>query len=240
MPGQNGAALHRLEGQLAEARAQMAGVIMEDQNLSTDERGEWRRNAQAMLDDWQAFRTAHCDDRLMRFEGRGETAAALECRAALTRVMLGDLSFRYQLDEHALPRASVDTLMAKLPAPAEDDTGGPCGNVDPGACDYCGANKCWEARLAENDGALNTTWKAVLATIAAKPLPAAERAQWTEKLRVAQRAWLAWRDATCALESWETPNRFAHSIYSGQLAPCIDGETVARVRWLRRTYRLRG
>ena len=61
-----------------------------------------------------------------------------------------------------------------------------------------------------------------------------------DKLRVAQRAWLAWRDATCALESWETPNRFAHSIYSGQLAPCIDSETVARIRWLRRTYRLRG
>ncbi|MBV9929369.1 MAG: DUF1311 domain-containing protein [Alphaproteobacteria bacterium] len=98
-------------------------------------------------------------------------------------------------------------------------------------------NHCWEARLRADDARLNAAWRRALARIAAKPgLGAAERAAWTARLRAAQRAWLAWRDADCALERLETPNPAAHSIYALVTGPCLAREAEARAAVLERTY----
>jgi len=100
--------------------------------------------------------------------------------------------------------------------------------------------RCWEARLQADDVRLNALWRAALARIAAEPrLTAAERKDWTLRLRQAQRRWLALRDGTCALEALETPNPAAHSIYSLVTGPCLDSETTARIEALRRAYGLR-
>ena len=70
-------------------------------------------------------------------------------------------------------------------------------------------------------------------------MPPASREAWIEALRSAQRAWAELRDLACPLEAYETPNRFANSIYSGLIGPCLIVETEARIRDLRRIYRLR-
>jgi uncharacterized protein YecT (DUF1311 family) len=99
---------------------------------------------------------------------------------------------------------------------------------------------CWEARLKADDARLNAVWRAALARIAARPgLSAAARKDWAERLRSSQRRWLALRDDTCRLETLEAPNPMAHSVYSLITAPCLDGETSARIEVLRRTYSAR-
>ena len=62
----------------------------------------------------------------------------------------------------------------------------------------------------------------------------------SRRLRRSQRAWLLLRDDNCDLESWESPNRWAHSIYATQWAPCVHAETRARMEWLSATYRVGG
>jgi uncharacterized protein YecT (DUF1311 family) len=79
----------------------------------------------------------------------------------------------------------------------------------------------------------------VLAGINRQPgLDRVKRADWVERLRRSQRAWLLLRDDNCDLESWESPNRWAHSIYATQWAPCVHAETRARMEWLSATYRV--
>jgi uncharacterized protein YecT (DUF1311 family) len=231
-----GAPLDRAQADLAGLRQQVSAAIAADENLDAEERREWAAKLDASVTGWLRFRDAHCDAGLMAFEQR---ASPQVCALGITRTILSDLQFRYQLRDGAMPRADAVMAMAQLPPPSEDDTRGPCGKVDPGECDYCGANRCWEARLAADDRALNAIWRGVLIMIDRARLSPEKRADWAERMRASQRAWLAWRDMTCNVETWETPNRFARSIYSGLLAPCIDGETRARVTYLRRMYRLR-
>ena len=84
---------------------------------------------------------------------------------------------------------------------------------------------------------MNAAWRRVLAGIGRQPgLDRIARADWVERLRRSQRAWLLLRDDNCHLESWETPNRQAHSIYATQWAPCVHAETQARIVSLRARY----
>jgi uncharacterized protein YecT (DUF1311 family) len=77
--------------------------------------------------------------------------------------------------------------------------------------------------LKRQDAALNQVYRAAVA----------RTGKSAEPLRASQRLWLKLRDDDCELEGWETPNRFAHSIYSTQFAPCVYWETAARLSWLR-------
>jgi len=192
----------------------------------------WKARAAEVAALWTAFRDARCDPALLRFEGQERPAA---CSARISLAAAADLGFRYDLGKQAFGRADVET-QATAPQPSAEDAG-PCAPAPPAECDYCGMNHCWEARLKTDDARLNAVWRRALARIAGKPgLSATQPAEWASRLRAAQRAWLRWRDADCALERLETPNPSAHSIYALVTGPCLARETEARTAVLERTY----
>ncbi|GAA0316405.1 hypothetical protein GCM10009087_28540 [Sphingomonas oligophenolica] len=236
-------ALRQAESALAAARQGAAQAIAApDERFESDERKEWRSAFDATMTLWLRFRDARCDKRLIGYEMAGTAAPAFNdasaCTLAITRVIAEDVSFRYALGTAEHPRESATRALVVVPNPASDEEG-PCADVDPGECDYCGANRCWEKRLVLADRDLNRAWARALQAIRERPgLPVDQRIDWIARLRAAQRAWLAWRDAECALEPWETPNRFAHSIYATLIAPCLEGETLARISDLSASYRL--
>lgn len=237
-------ALRQAESTLAAARRTAARVIAApDERFAPEDHKEWANAFDASMRLWLGFRDARCDERLIGYEMAGTAAPAFsdapECALAITRVIADDVSFRYELGDRGHPRESATTMLAEVATPWSGDEG-PCTDVDPGECDYCGANHCWDERLVRTDRELNQVWAQALRAIRGRPgVPADSRADWIARLRAAQRAWLAWRDAECALEPWETPNRFAHSIYATLVAPCLEGETLARITDLSASYRLR-
>ena len=235
-----------LEADAAKAEAALAAVAqqlpaaIDDMNGSFERPAEgvsqWKAAAAEVAGLWARFRDARCDPVLLRFEGaRGDPRAAATCRARISRTAASDLRLRYQLDEKGFGRRDVEAPETGPRRRSEDE--GPCAHAPPAECDYCGINKCWEVRLKGDDGALNVAWRRALARIAAAPgLAAPQRSEWKARLLAGQRLWLRWRDANCALEAMETPNPFAHSIYSLVTGPCLAGETEARTAYLRRTY----
>jgi uncharacterized protein YecT (DUF1311 family) len=227
-----------VERRLAALKAELPGAVEAYATIgierSDEEVAAWKRAAASALGLWTAFRDARCDAGLLRFEGGREDAAT--CRLRIGRTILGDFQVRYHPEQGGVPRKNVESLAAARDRKGPDEEG-PCVNVKPAECDYCAMNHCWEARLKADDAALNAAWRTALARIAAKPgLAAGQRADWAERLRKAQRAWLRWRDEACALERLETPNPNAHSIYALVTAPCVADETQARIAALRRAY----
>lgn len=202
---------------------------------SREDLARWKRRLDGSVTLWSAFRDARCDPRLLGYEA-GPGADPAQCRRRITGVIVEDLRSRFDIPPGGRPRASVEESQAGLQAVGSEE-GGPCADAPPAECDYCGMNHCWEKRLAANDRALNAAWRSALAAVGAKPgLTAAQRSDWTARLRAAQRLWLRWREETCDLAAWETPNPYAHSIYSLVTAPCMEAETRARTAVLRRTY----
>lgn len=229
------------QAHLQQALARARQVIAESENVpSAEDKAEWRARLADVVRHWTTFRDARCDPALIAYEQGSDTAAA---RAAATRCRLGfdtmipaDLRYRYDPDGEARGRPSLEPEVdAERFYPDEPDAL-QCDPPPPAECDYCGVNTCWERKLAEDDVELNALWRRVLASIDERRVSAAARADWVERLRRTQRAWLLLRDDNCDLESWETPNRLAHSIYATQLAPCLHGETQARMAWLRALY----
>jgi uncharacterized protein YecT (DUF1311 family) len=199
---------------------------------SAEEIAAWKSAAAEVARLWAGFRDARCDPALLAYESGGDAAP---CRGRISIAAAADLRLRYGLDNKSFGRANVEIPAAKRePSPEE---AGPCAKAPPAECDYCGMNHCWEARLKTDDAALNAAWRRALARIGAKPgLTAAQRADWTARLRTSQRRWLRWRDEDCALERLETPNPNAHSIYALVTGPCLAQETEARTALLERTY----
>jgi uncharacterized protein YecT (DUF1311 family) len=233
------AAAMRAEAELAAVAKALPGAIDAINEAGMERSGEdvaaWKARAAEVVSLWIAFRDARCDPALLRFEGQAGAVRSGACRARISRAAAADLGFRYDLGKHPLGRGDAETE-ATAPRPSAEDAG-PCAHPPPAECDYCGMNQCWEARLKADDTRLNAAWRRALATIAARPgLPAAGRADWTARLRAAQRAWLRWRDANCDLERLETPNPWAHSIYALVTGPCLARETEARTAVLARTY----
>jgi uncharacterized protein YecT (DUF1311 family) len=243
-PANAAPARDRAERVLAAARHGADQAIAAADTLSPDERAAWASAFDSATALWLAFRDTRCEPRLIGHEIAAGAARpfddAVGCTQAITGVIADDIGYRYELDPAARPRASATRSLPVAAARTGSDDAGPCADVDPGECDYCGANRCWEARLARDDRALNRVWAQALLVIRNRQgLAESARADWVARLRASQRAWLAWRDAECALEPWETPNRFAHSIYSTLVAPCLDIETQARIADLRASYGLR-
>jgi uncharacterized protein YecT (DUF1311 family) len=195
----------------------------------------WKARAAEVASLWATFRDARCDPALLRFEGQAGPVQWAACRARISRVATADFGFRYDLGRRTFGRRDAETEATAAKPSAED--AGPCAHPPPAECDYCGMNQCWEARLKADDARLTAAWRRALARIAARPgLTATQRADWTARLRAAQRAWLRWRDANCELERLETPNPWAHSIYALVTGPCLAQETAARTAVLARTY----
>ena len=97
---------------------------------------------------------------------------------------------------------------------------------------------CYQRHVARLDRELAALHTAVLAAIAARTgITPAARADWSAEAVAVQGLWRRLRDKACALEAYETPNRFANAIYSGIVGPCLVVETEARIRWLRSRYR---
>jgi len=201
----------------------------------SDEIARWKRRLDGFVALWGAYRDARCDARLARYEsGAGANPAA--CRARITRVMLDDMRFRFDLPPRGLPRASIEETRLR-PGPEDREEGGLCAGTPPAECDYCAITRCWQRRLAADEAALNSAWKAALATIGARPgLTAARRSDWAGRLRASQRLWRKWREEACELAAWETPNPAANSTFAFVTGPCRDRETRARTEVLRRAY----
>ena len=230
------------EAELQLVLAEVEHVISESESTPlAEDKAEWRARLNDVLRHWAEFRDARCDVRLIAYEQAvGEDAAgpaAAQCREGFDRTIPADLRYRYSLTDEAPARPSLDPAVDARPYYPEEPDSLDCEPPPPAECDYCGVNVCWERELARDDRTLNATWRRVLAGINRRPgLDRATRADWVERLRRSQRTWLLLRDDTCDLESWESPNRMAHSIYAVQWAPCVHAETRARMEWLSTRY----
>jgi len=236
-----GGLAQRGQSELQQTLARAQRVIAASDNVpSAEDKAEWRARLADVVRNWTAFRDSRCDPALIAYEqGRGAAAArtaAASCRLGFDTMIPADLRYRYDPAGEARVRPSLDPEVdAERFYPDEPDAL-QCDPPPPAECDYCGVNTCWERKLAQDDVELNALWRRVLASIGGRRVSAAARADWIERLRRTQRAWLLLRDDNCDLESWETPNRLAHSIYSTQQAPCLHAETQARMAWLRAQY----
>jgi len=200
------------DAELAALRRQLAAAV--DGSDLTDGRGaeevaRWKRRLDGFVALWAGYRDSRCDARLARYEA----ADAAACRARITRVILEDMRFRFDLPPRGRPRASIEETRLRS-GPEEREEGGLCADAPPAECDYCAITRCWERRLAGDEAALGSAWKAALAKIGARPgLTLAQRSDWAGRLRASQRLWLKWREEACDLAAWETPNPAAHSTF---------------------------
>lgn len=226
------------DAELAAVRAALPAAVQStfpDYEHGPEDLASWKARLERLVDLWALFRDSRCDERLLRFQSDGERPLA--CRRRITRVIVADLRFRFDLGPGGRARASIEATATRPAAAADAGEAGPCAHALAAECDYCGMNRCWDRRLKADDSDLNDAWRAALARIETSPgLSAAQRADWTNRLRASQRAWLGWREEACELEAWETPNPYAHSIYALVTGPCLDSETRARTAVLRRTY----
>jgi uncharacterized protein YecT (DUF1311 family) len=198
-------------------------------------KSRWKRRLDGFVALWGEYRDSRCDARLAGYEA-GPAADPAACRARITRIILEDMRFRFDLPPGGRPRASIEETRLR-PGPEDKGEGVRCADAPPAECDYCAITRCWERRLAADEAALNSAWKAALAKIGSKPgLTPAQRADWTRRLRASQRLWLKWREEACDLAARETPDPAANSTFPFVTGPCRDRETRARTQVLRRTY----
>jgi uncharacterized protein YecT (DUF1311 family) len=229
------------QAELQQTLARADQVIAESESVtSAEDKAEWRVRLADVLRHWTSFRDARCDPALLAYEEGSNRAAsggsAGRCRLGFDAVISADLRHRYDPGDETHGRLSLDPEADARPFYPDEPDAVTCDPPPPAECDYCGVNICWERKLAEDDAELNALWREVLASLEQRVRTGAARRHWRERLRNSQRAWLLLRDDNCDLESWETPNRFAHSIYAIQRAPCLHSETHARMAWLRSRY----
>jgi uncharacterized protein YecT (DUF1311 family) len=241
------AALPEAEAALAVARRDETKAIADwSGNVSPADREQWALEFGRMLDLWTSLRDQLCAPALLGFEnGIGPEPALIAsqaCRLNMSRVIVADLTNRFG---EALPDLGRSSFVAAGRGPnrreliAAEGSQPLCRHPGRGG-DYAPLTECYQRHAARVDRELNGVWGQVLAAIRGRTdLAQADRTAWTEALRTAQRSWVELRDLACNLEAYETPNRFANSIYSGLTGPCLIVETEARTRTLRQVYRLR-
>ena len=239
-------ALEGMTTALAAARGRAVEAIAAwDGNLTAADRQEWATRFGEVLDLWLALRESVCAPRLAGFERQldpaAAEAAALECRLSVGAGILADLAHRFG-GEGALARASF-TERGRGPNRREviaaEGTQPLCRHPGRGG-DHQPLTACFERHAARLDRELAEAVGAAGAAIRTQGrLRLQERSEWAALAAAVQEGWRALRDRACALEAFETPNRFANSIHSGIVGPCLVVETEARIRWLRTRYRLR-
>lgn len=215
-----------------------------DGNLDAGDRAEWATSLGDVLDLWLALRDRLCAPHLIgrerRLAGAAAELAALGCRLSIGAVIVADLDHRFG-GEGGVPRASFtawgrganrrDVIAAEGSQPL-------CRHPGRGG-DYQPLTACYERHVARLDRELAALHSAVLGAIGERTgLAPVERADWSAQAVAEQDLWRRLRDKACALEAYETPNRFANAIYSGIVGPCLVVETEARIRGLRSRYRL--
>ncbi|MBL8569672.1 MAG: DUF1311 domain-containing protein [Phreatobacter sp.] len=214
-------------------------------NIDAGGKAEWGGEFERLLGLWTSFRDGQCAPALVGFErnlGAGEAEhAGAACRAAMTRVIVADLTNRFG---EALPDLGRASFASGARGPNRRELIGAEGRQPlcrhPGrGGDYQPLTECYRRQARRVDHDLNTVWRDALAAIRTRPgLDDVKRAAWAEALRAAQRPWAELRDLACTLEAYETPNRFANSVYSQVTGPCLVVETEARTRDLKRAYGL--
>jgi len=130
---------------------------------------------------------------------------------------------------------AVLSLATPYPAAyADDEPRVDCGDIR----NTYESNVCSERRLAEVDRRLNDVYKRVLDHIARdggdKPY---DPASWTESMKVAQRAWVAFRDADC---KGVVPMEWSGGTgTTAAVLGCMITKTEARTRELEERYDVR-
>lgn len=220
------------------------GVAGWDGNLDARDRTVWATALGEVLDLWIALRDRLCAPHHIGRERRLAAAeaeiAALDCRLAIGAVIVADIDHRFD-GNAGVPRSSFmawgrganrrEVIAAEGSQPL-------CRHPGRGG-DHQPLTVCYERHVARLDRELAALHAAVLAAIAARTgITPAARADWSAEAVDLQDLWRRLRDKACALEAYETPNRFANAIYSGIVGPCLVVETEARIRWLRTRYRL--
>lgn len=241
------AAMDETAKALIAAREQALKAIRAwDGNLDEADRAEWARRFGDVFYLWLAQRDIQCAPELIGHERRVAAAEAdleaMACRVRLGRVIVADLNARFEgeggqarfsFTEAARGRPIRRNLIGaegERPLCRHPGTGG----------DYEPLTRCFDRHGARLDRQLAALESRTLAKIRnAANLTAAERRDWAERAAASQRNWRELRDKACALEAFETPNRFAHSIASQVTGPCLVAETEARIGFLRSTYALR-
>jgi uncharacterized protein YecT (DUF1311 family) len=226
----------------ARARA-MQGVAGWDGNLDAGARTAWAAALGEVLDLWLALRDRLCAPPLIGRERRLAAAeaeiAALDCRLSIGAVIVADIDHRFD-GEGGVPRSSFMTYEQgpnRRDAISEEGSDPLCRHPGHGG-DHQPLTACYQRHVARLDRELAALHTAVLAAIAARTgITPAARADWSAEAVALQVLWRRLRDKACALEAYETPNRFANAIYSGIVGPCLVVETEARIRWLRSRYR---
>lgn len=87
-----------------------------------------------------------------------------------------------------------------------------CANAE----DQSSMNYCAQQSYQEADAALNKTYKALSQTVSKEGLV---------KLKIAQRAWLSYRDAQCAFDTYGTVDGSVHSMI---VSSCLEELTQAQ------------
>jgi uncharacterized protein YecT (DUF1311 family) len=207
-----------LDAELADRAVEaMAAIDDWDGNLQPEDRVAWKKRLAAERAAFGRFAALRCAEEPPAGTG------PLACRHRLGTVALADLGARYDLGFGAY-RASLEQPAASAPA-ADLDAGeeyGPCAGAPPGDCDYCGVNACFEALEIRLSLAVADAFEEALERLAARPAR-------ESSLRAEQAAWSEWVDIACENGGWETPNRWAHSIYATSIGICRVAEAEARV-----------
>lgn len=223
---------------LARLEARIESAIESwDSQPDASARAEWKNEARAVVAAWTGFRDRSCDPGLIAFEHRVEPAEAgrrgERCRAAFDRLIVEDLGRRYDPAGAAGSRPSLDPAADARPFLPEDPEAIDCPPPPEPECDYCAIDRCWEAKLAQDERELAASWSRLLAAVRERSgLSPAQRREWAVRLGEAQQAWIRLRDADCRLQTWETPNRWGRANFSMIEAPCRHAETRARIERL--------
>lgn len=240
-------ALEETGGALIAARHQaLKAIAAWDGNLDAADRAAFARRFEAVFQLWLGLRDRQCDAVLIRRLGRVSVEAAdlqaMACRVAIGRVIAGDLNARFEGpagDARFSFSEAADGRPIRRHLIGAEGAQPLCRHPGSGG-DYAPLTACFARHVARLDRQLAALQSRIQATIRRSPgLSAAERRDWAERAAALEAAWRELRDKGCALEAFETPNRFANSIASQVTGPCLVSESEARLRQMRGAYAVR-
>ena len=87
-------------------------------------------------------------------------------------------------------------------------------------------SNCWEAELKRADAELNSTYSAIMSVLRLYP----EKKDASERLRTAQRSWIAYRDDACAAEAGLYTGGSANGLVASACLAVLTGNRTKALR----------